>query len=93
MAAFGMAAADLEEEADLHVEVWPEHQVPLLLFRSMQTQWRVGMAGMVGLDYGVLPFVAMQVGVGAKRLKRAFWALQEMEREALAWMAERSKKP
>lgn len=58
----------------------------------MHTQWRVGMAGMVGLDYSALPFVAKQVGIGARKLKKAFWVLQEMEREALAWMAERSKK-
>lgn len=92
MAAFGMSTDDLEEAPDPFVEVWPEHQVPLLLFRAMWTQWRVGMAGMVGLDYSVLPFVAKQMGVGAKRLKKVFWVLQEMEREALAWMAERNKR-
>jgi hypothetical protein len=92
LAAFGLPTDGVEEAADPVVEVWPEHQVPLLLFRAMSTQWRVGMAGMVGLDYGVLPFVAKQMGVRGKDLRKAFGVLQDMEREALAWLAERRKK-
>ena len=36
------------------VEVWPENWTAWSLFEALQTQWRVGAGGVVGLDYGVL---------------------------------------
>jgi len=36
------------------VEVWPENWTAWRLFEALQTQWRVGAGGVVGLDYGVL---------------------------------------
>ena len=35
-------------------EVWPEHVAAVTLFLQVQTQWRVGSTGFVGLDYGVV---------------------------------------
>jgi len=35
-------------------EVWPEHEPVVMLFLQVQTQWRVGGVGVVGLDYGVV---------------------------------------
>lgn len=35
-------------------EVWPEHEPVVTLFLQVQTQWRTGGAGVVGLDYGVV---------------------------------------
>ncbi len=36
------------------VEVWPENAPAWNLFEALQTQWRAGSGGVIGLDYGVL---------------------------------------
>lgn len=90
LAAFGVKVEDDRPQV-LTVEVWPEHQKPLTLFLSMLTQWRVGMGGPVGLDYAVLPFVGRRLGFTDEDLDECFADLQGLEREALAWMGERSK--
>ena len=54
---------------DVAVEVWLENESTLDVFLNMQTQWRVGMAGATGLDYGPLPFVMRTQGI-----KRSDWA-------------------
>lgn len=38
----------------LNVEVWPENWTAWTLFDALQTQWRAGPGGVLGLDYGVL---------------------------------------
>lgn len=53
-------------------------------FLRMQTQWRVGMNGLVGMEYGVFLLWAKDEGV--KRRDRV-WLLEDlrlMEREYLA---------
>jgi hypothetical protein len=40
------------EDADL-CEVWPENAEALEWWFRLQTQWRVGMSGAVGMEYGV----------------------------------------
>jgi hypothetical protein len=35
-------------------EVWPEHEDVVIMFLRCQTQWRVSMNGVMGLDYGVI---------------------------------------
>lgn len=39
------------------VPVWPENRQAVIVFLTMRTQWRVGMAGRTGLDYSALPEV------------------------------------
>lgn len=57
----GLTEADME---DVAVLVWPENWTAVSLFSAMITQWRTGgMGGLVGLDYGVIPTVAMMAGV------------------------------
>ena len=34
--------------------MWPEHVDALGMFMRVQTQWRTGSNGVVGLDYGVV---------------------------------------
>ena len=36
------------------VNVWPEHWQALEMFLTVQTQWRSGGAGVIGLDYKVI---------------------------------------
>lgn len=49
-AAFGLELADLESKAK-HCEVWPEAWPAVDLFLKVQTQWRGGASGIIGLDY------------------------------------------
>lgn len=64
----------------------PENQLPFDVFCAMDTQWRVGVGGATGLDYGALPTVLRLSGV-----KRAEWSgvwdsVRVMERAALEEM-------
>jgi hypothetical protein len=73
-------------------EIWPDQEVPLRLFCSLLTQWRMGAAGPVGLDYGVLPTVERRLGITPEQADAAFSDLQVMEDEALAWISEQQAK-
>lgn len=37
-----------------NVEIWPENVPAWSLFDALQTQWRAGSGGVIGLDYSVL---------------------------------------
>lgn len=37
-----------------HYEVWPENWPTVELFLRCQTQWRTGINGIIGLDYGAV---------------------------------------
>jgi hypothetical protein len=71
-------------------EVWPENQEVVQLFLRCQTQWRVGMAGVIGLDYGVALSLARLSGA-ADPLK-LLDDLQIMEVHAIDLINEHSRK-
>lgn len=48
MSGLGLRASDFRAP---EVELWAENWPPVQLFVRYSTQWRVGMAGPVGLDY------------------------------------------
>lgn len=84
-----MATAGLVEEdlAGEDAEVWPENLSAYGLFCALSTQWRIGMAGPTGLDYGAIPAV-----LRLQRVPRAEWSslfedIQVMERQALKAMS------
>lgn len=59
------------------------------LFTCCLTQWRMGPAGPIGLDYAVVPSVARNIaGIRRRELRGLWWQLQEMEGAALEWFAE-----
>lgn len=68
-------------------EVWACNWKTFRLFEAMGSQWRVGMSGPTGLDYGALRVVAQvqRVRLTARRLAN----LRAMEAEALRVMGER----
>lgn len=71
------------EEEPESFGILPENIEALNWFLQMQTQWRVGMNGLTGMDYGVFLQWAKEEGV--KRLDRV-WLLGDlrmMEREFL----------
>lgn len=46
-----------EDFGDTAVGVWPDNWQAVQLFIVLSTQWRVGMAGAVGLDYAAVKAV------------------------------------
>lgn len=82
---FGLTIADIPDDS---VEVWPCCWDSVRLFEAMGTQWRAGMGGAYGLDYGVVRDVAHLIGIDRKSLPGAFTDLRTLEHEALAVMAE-----
>lgn len=65
-------------------EVWPENWLPLQVLSAMQTQWRCGPAGVIGLDYNVLPEMWRRCKVPLADRDSVFRDLQVMEDAALA---------
>ncbi|MCA0175235.1 MAG: DUF1799 domain-containing protein [Proteobacteria bacterium] len=68
--------------------LWPDSIQPVRLFALLLTQWRVSMAGLMGLDYAAVPVAARQLGLRGGHLKRALEGVLVMEAEALAWARE-----
>lgn len=79
-----MKLDDLEED----VELWAVNAEAFSVFNSMSTQWRSGMGGATGLDYGVLPVVMDLEGVEADDRQQVFRDVRTMEQEALKAMAD-----
>jgi hypothetical protein len=88
LAALGFTLEDVASSPP--VDVWEENWVPTQIFAAMSTQWRTTQGAVVGLDYGVLPFVFRCAGI-KKRRKQAdtLECLQIMESEALKIMNRR----
>jgi len=82
-----MVPAEWLEEADPE-GVWPENVPAVELFAAMQTQWRCGPVGAIGLDYGVLDWTAERSGL-PQVTREVFQDLQVMETEALVMWAEK----
>ena len=60
-------------------DVWPS----IGLFRDMNTQWRVGPGGVVGLDYKALDAVMKFRGITGEEMSQRFDDIQIMESAAI----------
>lgn len=81
-AVFGLVVDEPKQPAD-QFGILPENVDALVWFLKMQTQWRVSVNGLVGLDYGL--FIMWSKDEGMKRKER-MWLLEDlrlMEREYL----------
>lgn len=87
MAALGFDPEDFDD-SDNEVEIWGCNVDAYYVFKSMATQWRVGMAGATGLDYAAMPVVMDMIGVGRKNRPDVFESVRIMEEEALITWAE-----
>lgn len=63
--------------------LWEANVTPFSVFTAMQTQWRIGMGGPTGLDYGAVPVVMELYAVPEKDRRQVFDDLRVMESEAL----------
>jgi len=86
LAAFGLTFDDV---AGPPIEIWPGHEQALDLFLKMRTQWRIGMAGATGLDYGVLFHKMDRMGLSAERYEDLEEEIRIMESAALEEMAKK----
>lgn len=60
----------------------------MAVFIAMATQWRVGMAGAIGLDYAAIPAVLRLCAIPRARHADIFDDLRAMEAEALDYFKE-----
>lgn len=71
--------------------LWPENVPIWTLWQSLQTQWRVGMAGATGLDYAAV-WAVIDRSVARRRRDETFAAVRSMERAVLDVLAERAER-
>jgi len=69
--------------APTDVECWPENWLPLQVFAALDTQWNVGINGVIGLRYEAIPLVFEAFGVKKKKRAAMLESLRIMENEAL----------
>ena len=82
--AFGAPAdviAQATQESGADCEVWPENWPVVELWLRIETQWRVGFNGLIGLDYGAVRWMFDLYEVDDRR--GMLEALQVMERAVL----------
>jgi hypothetical protein len=81
----GLALPEPASDPDLF-EVWGENWQALEIFLKVQTQWRVGMGGLIGLDYSAVAWVLKLVASEDQHLN-LLDDLQIMERAVLSHIA------
>lgn len=81
LAQWGLTYEDVA--ADREVWLWPDNVQTVSVFRSIETQWRMGPSGPVGLDYTVIPLVMRARGIDKAAFPEVFDGLQVMEAAAL----------
>lgn len=70
--------------------LWPCNQITWHWWLRLQTQWRIGMGGREGLDYGaVIAYLRHVAGMTKKQLRQSMSELQAMERAALGVWAKK----
>lgn len=73
------------------VPIWPCNLDAFQIAEATRTQWRIGMAGPVGMDYACLPAVMDLVGIPIERRREVFAQMREVEAEALRVMRDGRK--
>ncbi len=68
------------------IQLFPENEAPFVLFNLLHTQWRMGPAGPVGLDYGVVFHELDRRGLSPEDYDDTMHALRIIERTALREM-------
>jgi len=76
----------IEEMRGPPVEIWPDNLLAVNVFIGMSTQWRVGNAGAIGLDYNALPAVMRFTGVQPAERSEVFDSIRVLEEAALNTM-------
>jgi len=67
----------------VEVEIWPDFVASVNLFYSLRTQWRMGAAGAIGLDYNVLYRKMDRMDLTEERYEQLEYDLRVLEIAAL----------
>ena len=76
----------LEEASGPAIEIWPDNLLSVNTFIAMLTQWRTGVGGATGLDYGVMPDVMRMTMVPRREWPQVFEDIRIMEDAGLEAM-------
>lgn len=87
-----MAAAGLtpEDFGGGDVDVWPENEPAFFLFSALQTQWRAGVTGLIGLDYTPLFHKMDRMSLSPEEYEELEDDIRTMEYAAIAAMNSKS---
>lgn len=66
--------------------MWDDNWPALEMFLRLQTQWRVGMNGLIGLDYGAVAWL-LSLYAETDQHRELLEALQVMEAAVLSFIA------
>jgi hypothetical protein len=86
VAASGLTQEEADEAATVYV--WPDNWRSVAMFVELMTQWRVGMAGPVGLDYSAVAALFSIRGTSGARRRRMLDDLRVMEAAVLTKIRE-----
>lgn len=78
----------LSDYAKPPVEIWPEHLEVVRIFVRLDTQWRIGMAGPIGLDYTAAYPLIDRATTTSQEWSEMLDDLRVLEAEALDTMRE-----
>jgi hypothetical protein len=76
--------SDETTSANPTFEVWEENWAAVQMFLRLQTQWRMGMNGVIGLDYGAAEWLFRLYAVKVKDQRSLLEDLQVIEAAAMA---------
>ena len=79
----------MDEASGPPVEIWPDNVMAVDVFIAMTTQWVIGPAGAVGLNYASLAEVWRRLKVPPELRDGVFSDLRVMEGAALKKMREK----
>jgi hypothetical protein len=71
--------------------LWPENEKSVSLFSSVSTQWRMGSAGPIGLDYNVLFALMHRMNLSEQEFDSLFHDIRVVESTALTILNTKDK--
>lgn len=90
MAALGIYCEEPVVVDDDEFWLWPENETAFQFWLSVQTQWVVGMAGPVGLNYSGVEMCMRMRRIKKNVQQQLFESIQVMEQAALEeWASKR----
>lgn len=90
--AFAALGLQFEGELDQEEEfwLWPENEPVFWLWAGLQTQWVVGMSGVIGLNYASVESDMRMLGTPKKNVRDYYILIKHMEQAALEeWASKR----
>lgn len=81
----GLRLEDLAGPGD-GIGIWEDNWLAVMAFVNLGTQWRMGSAGPIGLDYSAIEPTLRLIGTPQREWPEIFHCLRVLERAALEEM-------